>query len=668
VTRYRLLLPRLLALTILWGIISPSHAQTAPPQTSPLLEPVVLQLKWQHQFQFAGYYMAVAKGYYQSAGLDVKIIPATPGSDPAQAVIDGTADFGIGTSELLLMRAKGAPVVALAPIFQHSPFVLLTLSGRNLDTLDSLVGKTLMAEEQAAELWAYMVNEGIPLNRINRVPHAFTVAPLLSGEVAAMTAYVSDEPYDLRKLGIPFTLLTPRSGGIDFYGDTLFTTEQQISQHPQRVKAFIEASLRGWRDALDNPDAAIDLIEAHYPSIKDRDHLRYEAEQLRRLIMPEIIEIGHNNPGRWQHILNSYRSLGLIPADQDVDLSAFLYTPSRNTPLPAWVNWTALSAAAVILMLVVLLMRTTSLARQIREREQRLRLLTDTMIDVVWSADASLVYTYCSPSVEKLTGRQAHALLGHSVFGNLPPSSRTRAEQAIARARMQAQTTVQRTGAPTTEDVWLELEAHTLYGATVQTEVSARLTFDANGTLQGMHGITRDISERHALRLELEKLATTDPLTSAANRRAFAEALEREINCSVRSGQPVTLILLDLDHFKQVNDHWGHPAGDVVLCAIARQLQNAVRSVDMVARLGGEEFAILLENTPLKDANELAERLRQGIIATPILLETGETLHISASFGVAQHSPCETGNNLYARADHALYHAKSSGRNCVCHA
>ena len=93
------------------------------------MEKVTLQLKWVHQFQFAGYYAALQQGYYRDAGLDVSIVPATPGSDPALAVIDGKAEYGVGTSSLLIQRNAGKPVVILAVIFQHSPYILLTKEG-----------------------------------------------------------------------------------------------------------------------------------------------------------------------------------------------------------------------------------------------------------------------------------------------------------------------------------------------------------------------------------------------------------------------------------------------------------------------------------------------------------------------------------------------------------
>jgi len=111
-----------------WGLVGLVMAAGVPVVTAAGLERVTLQLKWKHQFQFAGYYAAIAQGYYRDAGLDVVLREAEPGHDAADAVLDGTAEFGVGTSELVLLRAAGKPVVALAAIFQHSPLVLLARS------------------------------------------------------------------------------------------------------------------------------------------------------------------------------------------------------------------------------------------------------------------------------------------------------------------------------------------------------------------------------------------------------------------------------------------------------------------------------------------------------------------------------------------------------------
>ena len=161
--------------------------------------------------------------------------------------------------------------------------------------------------------------------------------------------------------------------------------------------------------------------------------------------------------------------------------------------------------------------------------------------------------------------------------------------------------------------------------------------------------------------------ADTDDLTSLPNRRAFNEALTHEIQRAKRYGTPLSLTLFDLDHFKQVNDTHGHPAGDRVLVATARAAERNLRESDVLARVGGEEFAVLLPNTNEEGAVELAERLRAALQAiSPLAVEVDT--QITASFGVVEfdrHSDDATGERLIAAADAALYNAKWLGRNRV---
>lgn len=250
-SRQRLVLLVVMVLCTL-GTVAPASA----------LEKVTLQLKWMHQFQFAGYYAAEQQGYYRDAGLNVTINQATTGIDPVQEVVNGKADYGVGSSSLLLMRNAGKPVVTLAVIFQHSPYVLLTRDSSASQTIHSLGGKRLMLEPQADELLAYLTKEGIPMQRLE---HSFNLKDLISGTVDAMSGYITTDPDDLDRAGIAYHAYSPRSAGIDFYGDNLFTTENEIKNHPARVKAFREASLKGWHYALQNPDEIIDLILQKYP-------------------------------------------------------------------------------------------------------------------------------------------------------------------------------------------------------------------------------------------------------------------------------------------------------------------------------------------------------------------------------------------------------------------
>ena len=162
-----------------------------------------------------------------------------------------------------------------------------------------------------------------------------------------------------------------------------------------------------------------------------------------------------------------------------------------------------------------------------------------------------------------------------------------------------------------------------------------------------------------------EEQAFTDHLTGLANRRRFERQLEREVGRTLRYGRPFCLLLLDIDHFKQVNDTYGHEAGDEAIRRLSKTLQAGTRGIDLAARIGGEEFAVLLTETGFEGGEEVAERLRQAVKQE----EIPAVGHITASFGVAEFPACaQTGRELLTAADAAMYEAKRQGRDRVARA
>jgi two-component system cell cycle sensor histidine kinase/response regulator CckA len=299
-------------------------------QATPAAESVTLALKWYHQFQFAGYYAAVEKGFYAAEGLTVTLREPVDRRLPLDLVPAGEAEYGVAAADLLRARAGGAPVVALAVIFQHSPVALLSRADRGLRGPGDLVGKTVMIEENTAvEFKALLRREGIALDSIRFVPHTWRVDELLDGRVDATVDYITDEPNRLRERGAEPALLRPLDYGIDFYGDTLFTSERELRAHPDRVAAFRRASLRGWEYAMANPEELIAHI-LRMPGVAARgvtaEHLRYEAAQMAPLIQAQLVELGHMNRGRWQRMADTYVELGLL--QPGFALNGFLYDPA----------------------------------------------------------------------------------------------------------------------------------------------------------------------------------------------------------------------------------------------------------------------------------------------------------------------------------------------------
>lgn len=345
-------------------LILPNVLQSKP------LDKIALQLKWTHAFQFAGYYAAKEQGYYKEAGLDVDIIEASPSTDPIKNVLDGKAQYGVGTSSLLLEYAKQKPLVVLAVIFQQSPYEIHTTG--DILTIQGLIGKRLMLEPQSDELLAYLQKEGIPLNQITIIPHSFNPSDLMNGKTDAMSGYVSNEPFYYHKQNFSFQTFTPRSAGIDFYGDNLFTTRSEIASHPERVKAFREASMRGWQYAKEHHEEMIELIIKKYAPHLSNEYLHYESAQMIPLLQPDLIEIGYMNPARWKHIADTYVSIGLMSKNYNLD--EFIYHESQES-FPKWLIISMIAAGVVIFLTSAVLIYVIRLNRRLSESQQRFRTL-----------------------------------------------------------------------------------------------------------------------------------------------------------------------------------------------------------------------------------------------------------------------------------------------------
>ncbi|CAN5853656.1 hypothetical protein BH11MYX4_BH11MYX4_39590 [soil metagenome] len=178
-------------------------------------------------------------------------------------------------------------------------------------------------------------------------------------------------------------------------------------------------------------------------------------------------------------------------------------------------------------------------------------------------------------------------------------------------------------------------------------------------------GFAVDVTERVAMARELERLATTDPLTGIGNRRAFDDRLAAEVARAARSGEPLSLLLADVDHFKPYNDRYGHQQGDACLAQVAGALESVIRRpADHAARYGGEEFALVLPGTSAEGAKRMAERVRAAIHDLAIPHEAaGERTHVTISVGVATVIGLWTPTEVIALADRALYEAKDGGRD-----
>jgi PAS domain S-box-containing protein len=335
-----------------------------------------LQLKWHHQFQFAGYYAAQQQGYYAEAGLNVEIIEGSAAHPAIPAVVEGSADFGVSDADVLLARLRGKPLVVCAAVFQHSPYVILSRADRGIRAPADLIGtRTMLGDDQgAAQFRAMLSLEGIDPGKVNLLPHSWNLDDLVSGRVDAMSAYATVEPAQLRALGVEPAVTSMLDYGVDFYGDTLFTTQNQIDRHPGRTEAFVRASLRGWVYAMNHPAGIADYILT-LPGVSargvTREILLGEAAAMRPLILPDVIEIGHMNPGRWQNIANTFAGQGMVSVPAN-SLDSFLYDP--NPPAnPELMRWIVRLGLVLVACTGLVLLWILQMRRSVRTRTRELR-------------------------------------------------------------------------------------------------------------------------------------------------------------------------------------------------------------------------------------------------------------------------------------------------------
>lgn len=785
-------------------------------------EKIRLQLKWHHAFQFAGYYAAQQQGYYKDAGLDVEIVPATPNMNVVTEVCSGRAQFGIGTSSLLVAYSQGQPVRLVANVYQHSAFVLLSRQLNKLQDIHDLRGQRLMLEQGSDELKAYLLLQGIGPADYQLIPHSFDIGDLVAGRIDAMSAYSIEEPVLLEQANIPFHAYTPRASGIDFYGDNLFTCAEFAEQKPQLVQAFRKASMQGWVYAMSHVDSVIHYMITQKLTQADELMLQAQAKALAPLLRFDLIEPGYINRARWQHIAEVYQQLGVI--DQIPALEPFLPLPPKPIN-PLWFLFAAIACVVLFTSFVVLgyitrvnrrlsqlltqkraqkawqkvrseclqlmlqqhhdkldvlrqvlvliaehrpslqlvlildrvnsvpdllsvqltangvadlqqrlagfhddcdmpglnLLRVPSLGSPIPEfthsliataafcafplqseqkyipgvllcwqakpfsathyelldelvtllavglerfaasealkhSEARHRLLTDHASDVIWTLDPQGKISYISPAVERLRGYSPKEVMHQHISQAMTPASAEKIQAAL----QQGLTAVAQ-GLPYPEFV-AEIEQPHKAGGTVWVEVKTAGIYDEQQQFIGIVGITRDLTERKQAELQMAHLAQHDSLTGLPNRLLFHDRLEQALHYCSRHQRQLAVLLLDLNKFKPVNDQYGHAAGDELLVQIGQRLRGLLRASDTLARIGGDEFVVLIPQLDVPhEADLVAEKIR-GCLREPFLLSMAQ-VQIGCSIGVALFP--EDGSDedsLLQVADTRMYAQKQAER------
>ncbi len=311
--------------------------------------------------------------------------------------------------------------------------------------------------------------------------------------------------------------------------------------------------------------------------------------------------------------------------------------------------------APAVLMCGLDMTHQSEIQKQLRESEQNFRRLFENMQDVYYRTDSQGVVLHVGPGVRRVLGYEPHEIEGRTAESYYPQSSD---RDAFKAAIMEKGEVSDFPGQMVRRD-----------GSIIDISISSHLLYDHAGHFAGVEGIYRDVTQRKNLERELHRLATTDMLTGMANRRAFLEMATTIYERARTHVEPLTLLMLDLDHFKDINDRLGHLEGDRALVEFAHAVRAHLRASDIVGRLGGEEFGVLLPLTSATEALEVATRILQGIAGLQLHDETGHPYHITASLGMgAIRATDRSLRDMLDRADQALYLAKNRGRNQIASA
>ncbi|AMM16579.1 MAG: sensor domain-containing diguanylate cyclase [Pseudomonadota bacterium] len=303
----------------------------------------------------------------------------------------------------------------------------------------------------------------------------------------------------------------------------------------------------------------------------------------------------------------------------------------------------------------------TDISRQV-EAERRARqneswlagIFTSVNDFAFFTLDANGHVDSWNPSIEQMTGYAETDVVGHSL-------DRFYASDDIDAYRSPEHIALTREEGWHVQECWCQGKDGRRYAA----QILVAVLREDDGEFAGYSVVLRDVSERKISSDELTRLLTTDHLTGAMNRAHFFKVAEKEVARSKRLGKPLSFVMIDADHFKKINDTAGHQAGDKVLERIVAEARRSLRSIDVIARLGGEEFCLMLRGTPADAAALIAEGIRANIEASRIDTAVGEQA-VTVSLGCASLSHALASmHDLLAAADKSLYAAKAAGRNRV---
>ena len=610
---------------------------------------ITLQLNWLHQFQFAGYYMAKEKGFYNDLNLDVEINEYKSNTEIIKEIEMKRTDFAIGRSSLIIEKINGKDIVALAAIYQESPLMLLVKKDSNINSVKDLKNKKIMitpdAKYSASILAMFSANE-LTINDFIVETHSFDINDLISGKIDAMSSYLSNEPIILNDKKIEYKIFHPKDFGFDFYSDILFSSSEFIKNNPKVTKDFYNASLKGWKYAFENLAETAEVIHTKYNTQKKSYiHLVKEGEILKKLAYTQNNEIGEFNENKLKNITNVFKLFGLI--NKDLNIKEFIF--SENYPKTINFEISKREKNIIITLLILLFIVFCLIIYLLRKNSQTRKLLhtvINTTDDLIFYKNCKLQYIGCNKSFENVSGKKESEIIGKDDFELF--------EKDIAQIFREQDLAILNNDRLSTSDEWLKINDKKLLFQTKKIPFKYK-----EKNKKGILGISRDITTLHKIQEKLKEQAYYDDLTKIFNRKAYNERIQEKFDMFNRYQIYFCIATYDIDDFKHINDTYGHDMGDKVLIEITNEIRNSIRKTDLLFRIGGEEFMIIFSKNLMQEAYEVVEKTRVDISNMSII----ENEKITISIGITEVKKDDTPDLIYERADKLMYKSKKNGKN-----
>ena len=309
---------RLISILLVISFALPACASQAKPTAEPLT-PITLQLQWVTQAQFAGYYVALDKGWYAEEGIDLTIIPGGPDQAPVDLVVSGTRDFGTSLlADLTVAVQTQKPVIGIAQIQQTNGLLLIAKSSSGIQTPKDFQGKKVgvWLGSWQAQFDALIAQKNITAKDFSLVSQGYSMTAFLNDEIDVASAMIYNEYYSVLESGIKpedLNIIDYADYGLDFPGDVLFTSRSNAEENPDLCVRMVRASLKGWQYAIDHPEEAVDIVLKYdQTGVQTRSHQLSMMTEISKLVQLEGRQLGRSDEAVLQRTIDTLLQFNIL--------------------------------------------------------------------------------------------------------------------------------------------------------------------------------------------------------------------------------------------------------------------------------------------------------------------------------------------------------------------